>query len=1658
MYCPAGTGPRAVTVPKNYYSIPADEFYSNNREAIVKCPRLSNCLDGIEYPGLLWIGGECAAYAEADGENSRAYVYVNEGVAGVPVGAGQSILSPYPVDFTFNGDGNGAFFMEVTGNNTANVMVNTTHALDYETRSTYQVSISALSNGTSINCTMNIYVVDVNEKPELDFGEPPFRNVSEAAIVNSYLPGPPMKANDPDAGDEHIFGLVASDPPEGMNIFGIGGCSGRVYVADNTGLDVVATPRYNLTVHVRDDASDSLSDTGNLTVYVLNANDPPYFVNTEDQIRCEVSEGNRANDTLTGANCTGGFKWGDPDTPFGDTVVFTISRKDVDNTFGIKPDTGELYVKRNGDIDYEFRTKYSIEITITDLEGLSASMDLTILVSNVNEAPVTEYPLAFVDENTAPGTTVVAASRVITTDPDGVRFRYSLLKDGNSTDGNGTLYFNISADDGSIVVGPAVLNYEKVSSHILTVITQDFGIDDCGTTCPDDHLSSQTRVSITIQNLNELPTLKMSEEYWIPEDAAAGTNLGYVYTRDEDLGQSHSYSLSGTDGVLFSVAPFGSKRALVALNGAQDDGTNGLNFEENPGPLSIQVTVSDGALSSTRNLTVYVNNSNDAPVCPGTLALGIDENLVGPLYPLVGGQVSTDAVQMSFNYTDEDDPAVLPSRWGLASLGVSLQEEGVVSVTAQCLSPSCESREANLTLNIPLDYERTPTATFLVTVTDGGGLSCETFATINVGNVNEPPTFPASQRNQTVFISDAATVGSSAGFVTAEDPDAETNLFGTLTYSLFYAAGGLTQCEPDPSFEVDVYRTLSISSSTGQLRILNASSAAIKALRSFCVGVRVEDGGGLVAETSVNVNVADANFAPIFADRTIYVAEHTPSWTNLTLLVADDDDPGADGVRFSLQNCKAGPNATLSCVDRDDMFVLTGTRSPVESWFKLGESELNYEDPVFEGLLPPTFVLTLKMTDSYDPVPMSGFGELRVVVTDEPDSPTFSDSAYAVDEAQDAGVLVGDLSTHAADEDAGSSITFALDRSLTFPDALTWEACWSRCVDAGLQMACVDSAAKQAEVLAAYGTAAAADDDAPAFVWLGLKDRDRDGAFEWDPTPGCDAGQAGYESWGAAQPAAGAYCALMDAASGDWASAKCSATPAVGPAMCACEPGPFSVSSAGVVTTAGTLNYEMIASYALPVVATDNTGLAAAATATITVEDVEEPPVVEAGQRFSVAESASRGATVGRVEASDDDAGDSATFELLNGTAYFTLTPDDGDILVGGDVAGAFIDFECQTSYVLSVSATDTTGLVTVALVVVDVADVNDVTVDAISTAATVAMPASDGALFAASADLGCVCEAQGLFYDGGASTTGPATLCRLNYGTAGACGAGPTAVSCGSKQVVTSVECTNPAALPTLGGSEDNGLVVLTGTNFGPCGGPQGGAVVVTATYTNGLDGLVYEAAGCAVQPGANTEIRCAAAPGVGTGHTWNVTVDSSAAHFTGGDAPGGPWSAESAATTSYRAPALVNVTGAALMDTGGGAEVVLTGRDLPPLCLRLARGLRRRRAPAGAERSRRGRGLSVPGRGRAGRGRGPRQLGHLPVPQPARPGARQGRGLHLARRRRGGALVAGHGGRGGRGRGGPHGGPLAVPRHGLRGAPDRHPRGELRRRLRRAGAARHL
>ena len=70
------------------------------------------------------------------------------------------------------------------------------------------------------------------------------------------------------------------------------------------------------------------------------------------------------------------------DANIGDTLTYTLGGTDA-ASFGINASTGQL--STSAALDYETKSTYSVEVTATDPDGLSDTIDVTINVTDVDE-------------------------------------------------------------------------------------------------------------------------------------------------------------------------------------------------------------------------------------------------------------------------------------------------------------------------------------------------------------------------------------------------------------------------------------------------------------------------------------------------------------------------------------------------------------------------------------------------------------------------------------------------------------------------------------------------------------------------------------------------------------------------------------------------------------------------------------------------------------------------------------------------------------------------------------------------------------------------------------------------------------------------------------------------------------------------------------------------------------------------------------------------------------------------------------------------------------------------------------------------------------------------------------------------------------------------
>ncbi|MBC6426161.1 MAG: cadherin repeat domain-containing protein [Ekhidna sp.] len=252
------------------------------------------------------------------------------------------------------------------------------------------------------------------------------------------------------------------------------------------------------------------------------------------------------------------------------------------------------------------------------------------------------------------------------------------------TEGNTNEAFAINADLGQLVTAK-LLDFEKIPRYVLLV------------TVSDGQMSVTANITIDLEDVNEAPTIAPDQSFSVVEDAANGIAVGTVQAADPEKDNLTFSISSGNTGNAFVI---GESTGAITTAGA-------LDFENNPN-YTLTVSVSDGNLSATADITVSVTNVNDnAPTI-------VDQTFSVPEDAQNGTTVGT--VQASDVETNN------------LTFTITSGNTGNVFVINKSLGA--------ITTAATLDFETTPNYTLAVKVSDGK-LSGTANITINVEDINE---------------------------------------------------------------------------------------------------------------------------------------------------------------------------------------------------------------------------------------------------------------------------------------------------------------------------------------------------------------------------------------------------------------------------------------------------------------------------------------------------------------------------------------------------------------------------------------------------------------------------------------------------------------------------------------------------------------------------------------------------------------------------------------------------------------------------------------------------------------------------------------------------------------------------------------------------------
>ncbi|CAI2293438.1 hypothetical protein IFVP408_C1100046 [Vibrio parahaemolyticus] len=310
------------------------------------------------------------------------------------------------------------------------------------------------------------------------------------------------------------------------------------------------------------------------------------------------------------------------DTP---TIINVLSNDTFESTDKVVsldadngPKNGTVIVNNDGTVTYTPDDNYVGKDTFTYVVtsgGVSESTTVSVDVTPVNDAPVAKDDIATTQEDTA-----------VTID---------VLPNDSDVDGD-----KLSIESASVPKEQGTV--EVVNGKLVFTPAENFNGDaEITYTVTDGQLTDEAKVTVTVNPVNDAPTIKVDAVESITEDAVStDTVVATLTVRDTDTPEDQlTVSLKNNSNGYFVLV--GDE---VKLTQAGVDAVN--NDELNLKDLTISASVSDGVNPTASDSdSLIVNRVNDAPTIKVDAVESITEDAV-----------NTDTVVATLTVRDTDTP------------------------------------------------------------------------------------------------------------------------------------------------------------------------------------------------------------------------------------------------------------------------------------------------------------------------------------------------------------------------------------------------------------------------------------------------------------------------------------------------------------------------------------------------------------------------------------------------------------------------------------------------------------------------------------------------------------------------------------------------------------------------------------------------------------------------------------------------------------------------------------------------------------------------------------------------------------------------------------------------------------------------------------------
>ncbi|MCG7894912.1 MAG: VCBS domain-containing protein, partial [Candidatus Thiodiazotropha taylori] len=515
--------------------------------------------------------------------------------------------------------------------------------------------------GATAETTLTITVMGTNDAPVAEAQQ---ASVEEGVSVKGQL-----KAGDVDLAEGSLLSFSSTSEVEGLTLNEDGSYSFEASSYRSLGegeTEIIEVP-----VTVTDDQGATAETT--LTITVTGTNDAP--VAEAEQVA--VDEGNFVS---------GQLEAGDVDLAEGSALSFSNS-SEVDG----------LTLNEDGSYSFDASSYQSlgegeteiieVPVTVTDDQGATAEITLTITVSGTNDVPVAEAEQVAVDEGSFVSGQLEAGD-IDLAEGSALSFSSSSEVDGLTLNEDGSYSFNASS-------------YRSLGEGETEIIEVPVTVTD------DQGATAETTLTITVTGTNDAPVAE-AEQVAVDEGNFVS---GQLEAGDVDLAEGSALSFSNS-----------SEVDGLTLN---EDGSYSFDAssyqslgEGETETIEVPVTVTDdqGATAET-TLTITVTGTNDAPVTEAE-QVSVDEGA------LVKGQLEGDDVDLA-------EGSTLSFSTASEIEGLSLNEDGSYTFDASSYQSLGEGETA--IFEVP------------VVVADDQGATAETTLTISVTGTNDAPVAEAEQ-------------------------------------------------------------------------------------------------------------------------------------------------------------------------------------------------------------------------------------------------------------------------------------------------------------------------------------------------------------------------------------------------------------------------------------------------------------------------------------------------------------------------------------------------------------------------------------------------------------------------------------------------------------------------------------------------------------------------------------------------------------------------------------------------------------------------------------------------------------------------------------------------------------------------------------------------